>query len=166
MKYLWVILLFLVVVCPVGAEEVSDATSVPTEVETGFRFLDLAWADEVTDYRDYRANEEGIFQRGSRAYVYMEIAGYESLWDEDRSQYYTDISIDVELRSRIGLRLFAEEDVVDYVFWDAYAPNSLWFYIWVDIPGWIPRTTYTAQVTIHDRVGEQTLEKYQELSVE
>ncbi len=165
MKYL---LLLIVLFSALGPVLACAADPAPNNLEedTGFRFLEIEWADEITGYGDYVVNKAGVFQRGTRAYVYMEIGGYESLWDEEKRQYYTDVSIDVALRSQGGLRLFAQENVVDYVHWDPHVPASLWFYIWVDIPGWIPRTTYTAQVTIHDRVGEQTLEKAQELSVQ
>ncbi len=165
MKLAWYLLCFVLLASPaIGAEE--EEVDQLEEKETGLRFIEVQWANEVHGYQDYEPNPKGLFQRGERAYVYMEVAGFESRYDEEKEAYHTDVTIDVRLRSRIGIPLFSENNMVDYVHWDSFQPNSLWFYIWVDIPGWAPRSTYQAEVTVRDRVGETEFKKARALDVQ
>ena len=165
MKYLWWIAILLLVWFGGASASLPDGENVE-EQEMGLRFLELAWADEIYSYAHYEPNVDGVFQRGTRAYVYMEIAGFESRFGEEEKQFLTDVTIDVELYSRIGLRLFRESEIVSYTYWDASEPESLWFYIWVDIPAWAPRSTYTASVTIRDRIGDEVLVEEETLLVQ
>ncbi len=127
--------------------------------ETGMQFIQIGWANEVLGYNDYVLNEDGVFRRGERAYAYLEVEGYAT--SQEGEYTVTDIAVDVALRASFGLRLFYQQDLIDYRQLHQTAPDTLWFYIWVDIPTLAPSATYIAEVIIRDRISGEIL-KHQE----
>lgn len=149
-----VFLLLFTVLTNTGVVQATDS----------FHFVNVGWAYEVRGYKDYDLNTDGTFPRGSRAYAYLEVEGFSSTEHDDG--YLSDLAVDVSLRTRQGILLFRQTDLVDYHAIDRHPPSTLWFYIWVDIPRWAPRATYIAEVTVRDRVGDSAITKAQEIQVE
>lgn len=160
MYILIVIILLFNFSAPVLATAAPDITQVN---DTSFRFTDLGWSSDPDDYFEY-VPDEGRFKRGTTAYGYMEVGGFENYYDGE--SYYIDLTVDVYLKSSFGLRLFAQYDVIE--FQDSYRQpqETVWFYIYVDIPRWAPRATYVAEVVVRDRLSEIDLVHEERLTVE
>ena len=78
-----------------------------------------------------------------------------------------DLRVDIALRSGWGVKLFSQEDLVEYTLpQEAFPPpETVWFYIWVDIPWWAPRATYRAEVTVRDLVSGEAVSLEREITV-
>ncbi len=129
----------------------------------GFSFTTIDWADDVLGYQDYIPNPEGVFSRSSRAYAYMEISGF--AYDTTEAGYASHLTVSVSLHSASGRRLFRQNDLVDYDAVDKTPPDTIWFYIWVDIPWWTPHGDYTASVLVRDMIGEQEIQHDERLTI-
>lgn len=132
--------------------------------EGTFRFLELGWAHEISGYGDYLANYDGVVHRGERAYAYFEVADFAVRDTEDG--FLTDIKVDVMLRSSSGLPLFKQSNLVEYTEYATAYVDTLWFYIWIDIPSWAPRGTYQAEVIVRDEVSGDRIHARQPIRVE
>ena len=140
---------------PVWAEQAG-----PTEL-----FFKVAlWADEVRDRGDFDLNPDGVFQKGQRAYAYLELEGF-GLEETPQGYLRPKVHIDVGLRTRWGLRLFYEEDLLEFDSLYLEAPSDFWFYIWVDIPWWAPRGVYRTEITVRDEVKNEILLESREIEV-
>lgn len=116
------------------------------------QFVKAEWAYEVRGEGDYDPNPSGVFSRNSRAYAYLEVEGFTV--GDGGTDPLVDLRVDVVLRSNSGLKLYSQENLVEYTLNSLAAPPSrVWFYIWVDVPWWAPRTTYEAEVIVRDLVG-------------
>jgi len=133
--------------------------------ESTMEIVVAEWAYEVRDEGDYDPNPSGVFARGTRAYAYLEVEGFAR--GADVTQPLVDLRVDVGLRSRLGIKLFSQEDLVEYTMpHGPFPPDRVWFYIWVDIPWWAPRTTYVAEVTVRDLVAGGSVTLQREITVE
>ncbi|NLM40632.1 MAG: hypothetical protein GX205_11320 [Firmicutes bacterium] len=123
------------------------------EMQNQIRFVTAEWAHEVRGERDYDPNPTGVFSRNSRAYAYLEVEGFSV--GKSGVGPIVDLRVDVVLRSNNGLKLYSQENLVEYTLHSpAEPPDRVWFYIWVDVPWWAPRTSYQAEVIVRDLVGE------------
>ena len=134
---------------------VSASAAAPVEVQgpaDGLRFSDLGWSKDENDFFEYVPNE-GVFERGTRVWGFMEVTGFESYFAD--GLYYNDLTVDVFLKTGFGLRLFGKRDVIEFNDGTDEPQEYIWFFLWVDIPWWAPPGTYIAEVVVRDRVGEQ-----------
>ncbi len=131
--------------------------------EQEMEFIKIGWANEINGYDDYEPNESSEFSHGQRAYAYMEVTGYRV--EATDGKYLTDLAVDVVLRGSFGIRLFSHTDLIDYRELHSLPPATLWFYIWVDIPRFAPRTTYQAEVIIRDRISGQKLQHQESIRI-
>jgi hypothetical protein len=135
-------------------------------LETGMAITVAEWAHDVRDEGDYDPNPSGVFPRGSRGYAYLEVEGFAVGGSGDEN--LVDLRVDIALRSGWGVKLFSQEDLVEYTLpQEAFPPpETVWFYIWVDIPWWAPRATYRAEVTVRDLVSGEAVSLEREITVE
>jgi len=122
--------------------------------ETGFRFSDMGWSREEDNFFEYVPNE-GVFERGKRVYGFMEVTEFANEYAD--GVYRIDLTVDVYLKTTFGLRLFGQRDVIEFDDHDTEPIETIWFYLWVDIPWWAPRGTYIAEVVVRDRIGNQNI---------
>ncbi len=131
-------------------------------LETGFRFTDLGWSDDENDFFEYVPNQ-GVFKRGTRAYAYLEVAGFTNYCEDGK--YYIDLAVDVYLKSSFGLRLFVQRNVIEFKDSAKEVIEDFCFYLYVDIPWWAPRAQYIAEVVIRDLVNGEELKHEEKLTV-
>lgn len=156
MAFILLFLLFFNFAAPVTAEEVIT--------ESGFRFTELGWSDDPdADYLEYEPNQ-GVFKKGTRAYAYFEVAGFSTLPQDEK--YLTHLAVDVHLKTSGGFRLFTQRDVVDFDSLDWQPRESVWFYLYVDIPWFAPRATYIAEVVVRDLISGKEIRHQEKLTVE
>jgi hypothetical protein len=130
--------------------------------ETGFCFSDMGWSREEDNFYEYVPNE-GVFERGKRAYGFMEVSGFENSYADGK--YHIDLTVDVYLRTSFGLRLWVERDVIEFDDTDSEPIETVWFYLWVDIPWYAPRGTYIAEVVVRDRISGQQISHKERIRV-
>lgn len=123
--------------------------------ENVLNFTVIDWAYEVRDQGDYDRNSTGAFPKGERAYAYLELTGFTC--DIDDNFYFTDVHVDVALKTKKGLKLFSRKDVLIMDSYYIETPDILWFYIYVDVPWWAGRGEYKAELIIRDEVVGETL---------
>lgn len=140
----------------------ADETSIDQE-ETGFRFTDLGWSEDEDDFFEYKPNE-GVFKRGTKVYGFMEVAGFANSFRDDK--YHIDLTVDVYLKTTFGLRLFGQKDVINFDNSSKKPIDEIWFYLWVDIPWWAPRTSYIAEVVVRDQISNEDLSHEEKITVE
>lgn len=133
------------------------------QVEPALHFILAEWAHEVRDEGDYEPNPTGAFPRGERAYAYFEVVGF-GLSEQD-GFFQALLNVDVGLKSKGGLRLFSRKDVLELESWYIEPPETLWFYIYVDIPWWAPRGEYLAEITVRDLVDDEKLLEERKIQV-
>lgn len=155
MRFLSCLLIVFVLSLPTTAAELPE--------HPDFSFITIGWADEVLGYQDYVSNEEGVFGRSSRAYAYMEVIGFTH--EPTEVGYASHLTVSVSLHSASGRRLFGQDDLIDHHAVEVNPPDSVWFYIWVDIPWWAPSGEYEASVVVRDLLGEEVIEHSQKLMV-
>lgn len=132
--------------------------------ETGFRFTQLGWSEDPDDdYLEYVPNQ-GVFSKGTRVYAYFEVEGFSTTLQNDK--YSTDLAVDVYLRSSGGIRLFSQKDVVELSTQDNKPRDSVWFYLYVDIPWFAPRATYVAEVVVRDLSSGEEIRHQEKLTVQ
>ncbi len=154
-----VLLITMLVLCPILPQPAL------AEEKTEMYFTTAEWAYDVRGQDDYDPNPTGVFARGERGYAYLELEGFEV--GEDDGLYVIQLAVDVVLRTKGGLRLFTQKNLVEYdLAYTDSPPDNLWFYIWVDIPRWAPRATYLAEVVVRDLISEETLIEGKEIRVE
>jgi hypothetical protein len=133
--------------------------------EVGMEIVRAEWAYEVRGEGDYDPNPSGVFRRGTRAYAYIEVEGFALGTAADDP--LVDLRVDVALRTRTGVKLYSQAEVVEYTLKQPASPPELvWFYIWVDIPRWAPRATYKAEVIVRDLVAAEAISLQREITVE
>lgn len=153
------VLIVMLVICPILPQAVY------AEEEKGMHFTTAEWAYDVRGRADYDPNPAGVFARGERGYAYLELEGFEV--GEDDGLYVVNLAVDVVLRTKGGLRLFTQKNLVEYdLAYTDSPPKNLWFYIWVDIPRWAPRAVYLAEVVVRDLISHETLTEGKEIRVE
>lgn len=159
MTRLWVWLLMALLLT--ASAQVQGESS----INDALQFVVAEWAYEVRGEADYDPNPSGVFQRGSRAYAYLEVEGFAV--GTEAGEPVVDLRVDVALRSRGGLKLFYQAGLVEFTLTQpAFPPERVWFYIWVDIPWWAPRATYRAEVTVRDLVAQKDVSLEREITVE
>lgn len=157
--------LFLFTLAVVLALTLSHLTKADGESGGALQLLTAEWAYDVRGEGDYDPNPTGVFSRSSRAYAYLEVNGFAV--GESSEEPLVDLRVDVVLRSNKGLKLYSKDNLVEYTLArPAAVPDKVWFYIWVDVPWWAPRTTYRAEVIIRDLIGEVEMVTEREIVIE
>lgn len=141
----------------------NDDTVTATLNDSGFHFSDLAWSESLDTWEDYRPNE-AVFSRGTRAYAYIEVTGFTN--EEIGGEYQHDLTVDIYLRTGIGIRLFNQKNVIEFEEVTSFFQESVSFYIWVDIPWWAPSAAYYAEVIVHDRINETEIRHEEKLTIQ
>src|SRR5690554_2260958 len=98
--------------------------------KTALEFPVIEWAYEVRGQGDFDRNASGSFPKGERAYADLELKAFS--WDKKDTLYYTDLHVDVALRTKKGFKLFGQKDVLILDSYYSEPPDILWFYIYVD----------------------------------
>lgn len=155
-------LLSSLIFAPVSAAAVELAETALEEIETGLRFSDMGWSSDEDDFFEYVPNE-GVFERGTRVWAFLEVTGFESYFED--GYYYNDLAVDVYLKTGFGLRLFRQLDVIEFNDPSDQPEEYIWFYLWVDIPWWAPPGTYIAEVVVRDRMSSQEVIHAEKLRV-
>ncbi|NMB38157.1 MAG: hypothetical protein GX994_01090 [Firmicutes bacterium] len=169
MIYLMILMLLFSSALPVSADiQVNQDVSLESQQisedvpETGLRFTDLCWSDDQDNFFEYVPNQ-GVFKRGTRAYAYLEVAGFTNYYEDDK--YHIDLTVDIYLKSSFGLRLFAQRNVIEFKDTAEEFIEEISFYLYVDIPRWAPRAQYTAEIVIRDLVNGEELNHEEKLTV-
>ncbi len=126
-------------------------------------FTTAQWAYEVRDENDYDPNPGGAFPKGQRAYAYLELAGFSLLNVDGGSAYH--VLVDVGLQTTWGLGLFKQAGLLEFDSFSFDPPDTLWFYIWVDVPRFAPCGTYVTVITVRDEIGGHVLEERREIKI-
>lgn len=153
----------MLIVCILLTFSCPNMVLAQVEQEPHLEFVVAQWAHEVRDEGDYDPNLEGAFPRGQRAYAYLEVVGF-SLGEVD-GLFYLDLAVDVVLRSKGGVKLFAHPDLLEFESWFEAPPEVVWFYVYVDIPWWAPRGVYRTEVIVRDRLNHGILAEEREIRV-
>lgn len=126
-------------------------------------FVTAEWAYEVRDEDDYDPNPAGTFPKGELAYAYLELAGFSLARHNGMHAYH--VIVDVGLQTTWGLTLFKQTDLLEFDSFSCDPPDTLWFYIWVDIPRWAPSGTYVTVITVRDEIGGHVLEEKRKIEI-
>ncbi len=134
------------------------------EKEAGDLYLAVAdWAYEVRDQGDYDPNPTGRFPKGQMTYAYLELAGFTTAAHGDLYSYH--VAVDVGLKTTWGFPLFKQADIIEFDETSPNPPETLWFYIWVNVPRWAPRGTYVTVITVRDELGGYILAAEREIEI-